>query len=84
MLPLHFLKTIATLDATFELEGGDWPTPQAASLTCSLADKWNEPLILELSGAANSTVGSDQVDYVDFRPNRRQSGILHRKAAAGH
>jgi hypothetical protein len=33
-------------------------------------DKWNEPLFLELSGATNSTVGSDQVDYVDFRPNR--------------
>ncbi len=24
----------------------------------------------ELSGAANSTIGSDQIDYVNFRPNR--------------
>src|SRR5438876_10447271 len=27
-------------------------------------------MFFELSGATNSTIGSDQIDYVNFRPNR--------------
>ncbi len=32
-------------------------------------DKWNKQLFFELSGARNSAIGSDQIDYVNFRPN---------------
>ena len=64
-------------------EGTRYETDQQAQLSRRISG--TSSFFFELSGATNSTIGSDQIDYVNFRPNRATEwDSTPKKLAAGH